>query len=106
MDPLLSSTRAGISNCCPGLFMRAANHQRTSEMTRRQYPRGVSKTHECVFKSQFVREQIDPRIKSIWPDAPFGNLRRLWREQSCAETNPYDSEWCPYSTEDCALAFF
>lgn len=68
--------------------------------------RRVSTTHPCVFKDPFVREQIDPRIKVIWPDAPYGNLRRLWREMACAETNPYGSETCPYPPEDCALAFF
>lgn len=69
-------------------------------MTRR-----LSTSHPCVFKSAFLREQVDPRIEAAWPNAPFGNLRKLWRERACAETNPYGSDTCPYSTENCALAF-
>jgi hypothetical protein len=67
-------------------------------------PRRVS-THPCMFSTPFLREQVDPRIKDMWPDAPFGNLRRLWRDRHCAELNPYESQWCPYRPEECATAF-
>lgn len=65
----------------------------------------ISTTHPCVFKGEFIRAQVDPRIKEMWPDAPFGNLRRLWREKHCATLNPYDSAYCPYSEPTCAIAF-
>lgn len=71
----------------------------------RQLKTRRASTHPCVFSTAFMREQIDPRIKAIWPNAPFGNLRKIWREQACMETNPYSSEWCPYSKEDCAIAY-
>lgn len=67
--------------------------------------KGLAQTHPCIFKSRFLREQVDPRINRAWPKAPFGNLRRLWRQEHCRELNPFDSKWCPYSTEDCAMSF-
>lgn len=36
---------------------------------------------------------------------PFGDLRQQWRKMHCAVLNPYSSDTCPYSTEDCGLAF-
>lgn len=66
--------------------------------------------HSCIVASEFVRLQIDPRIKRDWNDRgltpKFGDLRRIWRSRHCAILNPYDSEFCPYTPEDCALAYF
>jgi hypothetical protein len=72
-----------------------------------------TRNYPCIFAhpSPFLRGQIDPRIDVAWKrrfeaKAPFGNLRRLWREEHCAELNPYGSDGCPYSEEECSLAFF
>lgn len=64
----------------------------------------------CVFRGAFVREQVDPRVKTIWEaktgkQPPFGDLRRIWRQRHCSEVNPYGSDTCPYSESDCAIAF-
>ena len=70
----------------------------------------LARTHPCVFASPFIREQIDPRVQEAWKGrwgkgAPFGELRRLFRERHCRTLNPYGSESCPYSEESCGLAF-
>lgn len=62
----------------------------------------------CVFRTAFLREEVDPRVAAIWPrkPVPFGDLRRTWRLEHCATVNPYgDSGLCPYPASDCALAF-
>lgn len=71
-------------------------------MTRK---RNTPTEYPCMFSTSFLREDIDPRIKKRWPKAPFGNLRRIWREQHCKTLNPYGSASCPYRSEDCAVAF-
>lgn len=65
----------------------------------------------CVFRGRFIREQVDPRVQASWKRtygraAPFGDLRRQWREEHCSRLNPYGSEDCPYSERDCAIAFY
>jgi hypothetical protein len=65
----------------------------------------------CVFSHPFLREQVDPRVQKQWKEhyhqtAPFGDLRRQWREQHCRTLNPYGSEGCPYRPQDCAIAFY
>lgn len=71
----------------------------------------LSKTHPCVFRGEFVRTQVDPRVQRLWKErwsvgAPFGELRRLFRERHCRTLNPYGSESCPYPEHSCALAFY
>jgi hypothetical protein len=63
----------------------------------------------CVFKEPFVREQIDPRVKSLWEKttgkpAPFGRLRMNFQREHCSKINPYAGE-CPYRVEECGMAF-
>jgi len=69
-----------------------------------------ARTHPCVFRSAFLREQVDPKVKAEWAarfgqPAPFGNLRRMWRSEHCETLNPYESESCAYPEQDCAMAF-
>jgi len=61
----------------------------------------------CVFRTSFVREEIDPRIKAAWPGrAPWGDLRKTWKTEYCLRVNPTGyPEDCPFSEEDCALTF-
>lgn len=64
----------------------------------------------CIFRESFVRLEIDPRLQEHWREAygqgaPFGRLRKLWRDFHCAELNPYGSETCPYPKEACGDAF-
>lgn len=64
-----------------------------------------------MFKEAFLRDQVDSRINERWKrrwgqSAPFGNLRRIFRNMHCATINPYDSRYCPYSKRDCAIAFY
>ena len=61
----------------------------------------------CVFRTSFIREQIDPRIKAAWPGrAPWGDLRKTWKTEYCLRVNPTGyPEDCPFSEEDCALTF-
>lgn len=64
----------------------------------------------CVFNDDFVRDQIDPRIKTEWEarrdDKPkWGDLRTTFRKEHCRRINPWGSESCPFKPEDCALAF-
>jgi hypothetical protein len=67
--------------------------------------RNTPTEYPCVFSSKFLHDEVDPRIKKRWPKAPFGNLRRIWREQHCMTLNPYGSATCPYAQQDCALSF-
>lgn len=64
----------------------------------------------CIFNGDFVREQVDPRIKTAWEerrsDKPkWGDLRNTFRREHCRAINPWGSETCPFAEEDCALAF-
>ena len=64
----------------------------------------------CVFNGEFIREQIDPRVKTEWAerrsDKPkFGDLRNTFRREHCRSVNPWGSETCPFREEDCAIAF-
>jgi hypothetical protein len=71
--------------------------------------RKTAVTHPCVFATDFVREQVDPRIKAEWIARGYkpkwGDLRTLWRERHCGAINPYDSRDCPYPETECAIAF-
>jgi hypothetical protein len=74
-----------------------------------RYPR-TRATWPCVFDSDFVREQVDPRILTAWEaqrsDKPkWGDLRTTFRREHCQTINPYGSETCPFRAEDCAIAF-
>ena len=65
----------------------------------------------CVFRDEFVRTQVDPRIQALWKErrdepAPFGALRSIWRTAHCETLNPYGSEDCLYEAQQCALAFY
>lgn len=65
---------------------------------------------ECIFRYPRVRETIDPAIKNDWERtygkrAPFGDLRRQWQLKHCRTLNPYGSEDCPYSLDQCTEAF-
>jgi hypothetical protein len=64
----------------------------------------------CVFRGAFVREQVDPRVKTLWESttgkpAPFGRLRMNFQREHCRAINPYGSDDCPYREEECAMAF-
>lgn len=64
----------------------------------------------CVFGTDFVRDQVDPRVKAEWQasraDKPkFGDLRNTFRREHCRTLNPYGSESCPFRPEDCGIAF-
>lgn len=64
----------------------------------------------CVFGTDFVREQIDPRVKAEWADArddkpKWGDLRNTFRREHCATVNPWGSETCPFPVEQCGIAF-
>lgn len=66
--------------------------------------------HPCIFRGRFVREQVDPRVKTLWEQttgkpAPFGRLRMNFQREHCRAINPYGSESCPYREEECAMAF-
>jgi hypothetical protein len=72
--------------------------------------RPIARSHPCVFRGSFIREQIDPRVKVAWANrfhrpTPFGALRLSFREVHCATINPYESAFCPYAEEDCAKEF-
>jgi hypothetical protein len=70
---------------------------------RRQKPPQIP----CVFRGAFIREEVDPRIKSAWKGRPpWGDLRRTWKIEHCRRVNPTGHpEDCPYPERDCALAF-
>lgn len=66
-------------------------------------------TRKCVFSTEFVREEIDPRVQTQWQEAygkgaPFGKLRQMWKEVHCSKVDPYNTG-CPYSISDCGLSF-
>lgn len=64
----------------------------------------------CIFRGRFIREQVDPRVKTLWErttgrPAPFGRLRLTFQKEHCRSINPYGSESCPYREDECAMAF-
>ena len=68
-----------------------------------------SARQSCVFRSRFIREEIDPRVKVLWErttgqSAPFGRLRMNFQREHCRAINPYGGE-CPYREEECGTAF-
>jgi len=70
----------------------------------------TSKEWPCVFGTDFMRDQIDPRIKDEWAasraDKPkWGDLRTTFRREHCSAVNPWGSETCPFKPEECAIAF-
>lgn len=81
-------------------------HRRQSRSPQRKCntPRGYRK---CVFGHQFVREQVDPRVKELFAQVGkkpnFGDLRRTWKIEHCRTVAPYGD--CPYQPEDCGIAF-
>lgn len=67
-------------------------------------------SRSCCFREPIVREVIDPHVHDEWRaafgvKAPFGNLRRIWKQRHCETINPYGDEYCPYDKSDCATAF-
>ena len=63
----------------------------------------------CIFRTEFCRAQVDPRVQSQWrartgKAAPFGDLRRTWVREHCVRVAPAEG-LCPYPERDCALAF-
>ena len=76
---------------------------------RRRSARPPSKRH-CVFREPLIRTDVDPRVKVMWEratskPAPFGRLRKVFQDEHCARVNPYTGSECPYTKEECALAF-
>jgi hypothetical protein len=69
------------------------------------------KPAECVFRKGFVTEVIDYKVDGLWKaglggKTPFGDLRNMFRRHHCRTLNPYgDSERCPFTQKECALAF-
>lgn len=65
--------------------------------------------HSCVVATEFVRDQVDPRIHQMWAleskTPKFGDLRKIWRQRHCKTLNPYGSDGCPYRPDECALAY-
>lgn len=64
---------------------------------------------KCVFRTAFIREEIDPRVQRAWQEtyetgAPFGKLRQMWKTVHCSKVDPYNTG-CPYSESDCGMAF-
>lgn len=64
---------------------------------------------KCVFSTPFIHNEIDPRVQQQWTEtygvgAPFGKLRQMWKAVHCTKVDPYNTG-CPYSQEDCGLAF-
>jgi hypothetical protein len=60
--------------------------------------------YPCIFKTDFHKEQINPRLSELGK-VPFGDFTKSWRREHCARINPYGSEVCPYATEDCSISF-
>lgn len=92
---------AGMAEGTPVRNGRASHSRNTA--TSREWP--------CVFNGDFIREQIDPRVKEEWTahrtDKPkFGDLRNTFRREHCRAVNPWGSETCPFREEDCAIAFW
>jgi len=61
-----------------------------------------------VFRGSYIKDVVDPQIKDAFAPrrAPWGDLRKTWKAEHCARVNPtgYHDD-CPYSEEQCALAF-
>lgn len=72
-------------------------------------PRPRPSAHPCIVASEFVRDQVDPRIAQVWAERgrkpKFGDMRTIWRRRHCGTLNPYDSDHCPYESTECALAY-
>jgi hypothetical protein len=71
--------------------------------------RKVPARRSCIFRTEFCRAQVDPRVQEQWlartgKKAPFGDLRRTWVREHCVRVAP-DQGLCPYPERDCALAF-
>lgn len=60
----------------------------------------------CVFRDKIIRESVNPQLHRIDPTTPYAAFQKVFRSEHCATLNPYGSESCPYSKEDCALAYF
>ena len=60
---------------------------------------------ECVFRHKIIRESVNPQLHAMDPNVPFAAFQRTFRLEHCATLNPYGSESCSYSKEDCALAY-
>jgi hypothetical protein len=63
----------------------------------------------CIFRGLDIKP-TDDRIQAAWKErhgqgAPFGSLRQQWRKQHCATINPYGSDGCPYTIDQCISAF-
>lgn len=62
----------------------------------------------CVFEGEFIRGQVDPRIKEEYgtQKVPWGDFRRQFKIQYCRRVNPTGHpEDCPFPEEDCAMTF-
>jgi hypothetical protein len=59
----------------------------------------------CVFRHPIIRESVNPQLHRIDPATPYAAFQKVFRSEHCATLNPYGSESCPYSKEDCALAY-
>jgi len=60
----------------------------------------------CIFRHPIIRESVNPRLHRIDPKTPYAAFQKVFRSEHCATLNPYGSENCPYSKEDCALAYY
>lgn len=68
------------------------------------------KSRPCIFRTAFVREQVDPRVQVEWTaftghPAPFGDLRQTFKREHCSQVNPHADPQCAYREEECAMAF-
>ena len=59
----------------------------------------------CVFRDPIIRENVNPQLHRQDPTTPYAAFQKVFRSEHCATLNPYGSESCPYSKEDCALAY-
>ena len=62
--------------------------------------------YPCVFSTTFLKEQVDARLYELDKKTPFGAFRKIWKEEHCSRINPYGSESCPFTSEDCSMAFY
>ena len=63
----------------------------------------------CIFVGTTIRP-TDDRIQAAWKarfgvGAPFGSIRQTWRQQHCRTINPYGSDGCPFTIDQCIQAF-